>query len=135
MTGTDRLVPSDLQAESALLGAIILQGEVNSLQIDGSYFFRPAHCHIFHACFQLQTQGILIDLVTLRQQLQKNDTLEKVGGQDYLVELCETCPSTASREHYARIVAEKHVARQAISFSDRIKEQAYSSGCDVQKTQ
>ena len=132
----DKVVPHDLQAEASALGAMILNGDKldNAMsRLKGSDFFRPAHSAIFHAIMQLHTDGKPIDLVTLKSQLVKNKAYEKVGGQDYLVELCEGCPSISSLDHYVDVVIEKSVSRQVIAGCDRLGAKAYGEAFAVRE--
>ena len=132
----DKVVPHDLQAEASALGAMILNGDKldNAMsRLKGSDFFRPAHSAIFHAIMQLHTDGKPIDLVTLKSQLVKNKAYEKVGGQDYLVELCEGCPSISSLDHYVDVVMEKSTTRQLITGCDRLENKAYGEAFDVRE--
>jgi len=124
----DKVVPSDLQMEFSALGAMIYGGadlSTTMSRLKGSDFFRPEHGDIFHAISQLHHNGHPIDMVTMRDQLTRNGALERVGGQDYLVDLCEGCPSVSSLDYYVGIVLEKSALRSIISECEKKIAEAY----------
>ena len=66
-----------------------------------------------------------VDVATVINQLQKNGTLEDVGGPACLVELSSHVASSAHIEYHAHILAQKYLARQLISFSSRVETKAF----------
>ena len=61
-----------------------------------------------------------IDLVTLKDELQRSGELEEVGGPAYIASLADGVPRSANVEHYARIVKEKSTLRNLIHSANRI---------------
>ena len=61
-----------------------------------------------------------IDVVTLADQLQKNSTLDVIGGTDYLYDVSSFLLSTSTCAEYARIVKEKAVLRNILKVSQHI---------------
>jgi replicative DNA helicase len=110
-----RVLPHDLEAERAVLGAILLRPDVffdvaDVLQPDD--FYRDAHRRIFrhvHALVELKTA---IDGLTLRDSLARTNELEEVGGISYLFSLTDGVPRSTNAPDYARIVREKAQLRQ-----------------------
>ncbi len=128
----DRLPPHAIEAECALLGAMILDGQVigEVVQIlDGAGdFYKPAHAAIYQTLVELYDHNQAIDMVQLNQRLKDRGELEPVGGVQYLIELAESVPSATSAPYYARLVKEKSVLRRLIDAAGRILQRAYTSG-------
>jgi replicative DNA helicase len=125
-----RIVPSSIEAEACVLGAMV----IDTLSIDiviqilrPEYFHRPAHETIFKTLLEMRDVNKPIDLVSLRAELTRRQQLDAVGGVDYLVELVEGIPSVSNVEYYANIVREKALLRGLIRISRDIINEAYDS--------
>jgi len=121
-------LPANVEAEKSVLGAILLNDDnfakiVNVLQV--SDFYLPAHQVLFSTISQLIENFKRIDLVTLQDELQKNDLLERVGGIVYLIALQENISAIGLIEQHAEIIKEKSVLRQVISSSTEIITHCY----------
>jgi replicative DNA helicase len=116
--------------EKALLGALFLDGSalgrVSDL-LDETSFYRPLHAIIFAAMQTLDRQHEPIDLITVTDQLRRENKLDEIGGPVYLTELAESVPSAANVEHYARNVHEKAMLRRLIQISNETGGAAYES--------
>ena len=123
-----RLPPQSLDAEEAVLGAILIDPKsidrVMPLLPESAYY-KEAHNRIYGAMLELQNIGEPIDTVTLTNFLTKQGLLDKVGGAYYITGLMEALPSAANVEHYAQIVREKHVLREIISTGQQLISDAY----------
>ena len=128
----DKLPPSAIEAESAVLGSMILDwrvcGEVVQIIKSPEDFYKPAHAAVYEALLELYNQVQSIDMVQLTQKLVDKNMLEQVGGVEYLIELFESVPSAVSAGHYARIVREKALVRSLIDASGQLLHQCYNSG-------
>ncbi len=125
-----RIPPQSLEAEVCTLGSMMLDrdcmGEiVQILEVD--YFYRQDHQLIYEALIMLYEQNKPVDLVILRDELNKRGQLEQVGGIDYLVSLAESVPSAANAEYYAGIVRDKGMLRNLITVTNDINGQAYEA--------
>jgi replicative DNA helicase len=110
----DRPLPQNLDAERCVLGAILLNNAALHrvvAYVDVPDFFRDDHRTIFAAMRRMDEEGLPIELVTLKDFLEKLDQLEKVGGAAYLSSLIDRIPDIANVEHYAQIVLEKSKLR------------------------
>ena len=117
-TELNRLPPQHLEAELAVLGALLIDpatlDDVAPL-LDAQDFYRDAHREVFLAILELLgSSGRQVDVITVSDQLRKRGTLEAVGGLPFLMELAEIVPTSAHAAHYARIVREKSVLRRII---------------------
>jgi replicative DNA helicase len=130
----DRIPPSNLEAEMALLGSILVDREMMptvSEIVGPTDFYAHVHETIFLALVQLYERGEPLDKITLAEELQGRSLLDKVGGLPYLTSLMETVPTAASAEYYARIVQEKSALRGLIHAGTQITQIGFESEEDV----
>jgi replicative DNA helicase len=130
----DRVPPHNLEAEQAVLGAILLDSDclVSVLEkIRAEDFYRTAHRLIFEAMMELSENQEPIDLVTLTAVLQDRRQLEEVGGIGYLTELANAVPTAANVDYYAQIVEEKSLMRRLIRTATQIVTEGYAGGESV----
>ena len=115
---TARVPPSDVEAERAVLGAMLLEGEACSVALDIVVpldFYRAPHRTICETIAGIYDKGQQPDELVLREALESAQKLDEVGGADYLHELANSVPSAANVERYAEIVKERAVARNLIN--------------------
>jgi len=132
---TDRILPYDVNAEAAVLSAMMLDNVAASTaisELEENYFYRTAHRLIFQTMKELYRDSIEIDLVTLSARLQPNNQIEKVGGTDYLNKISDFVLSTANLSYHLKIVKEKALLRELIVTSNNIIEKCYTAEEDVE---
>lgn len=116
--------PHDLLAEKSFLGSLIIDNrsfdEVSDLNFSGEEFYNQNHAIIFVAIKELFMSGSSYDIVTLASKLTDQGKLERVGGQSFLIELCEHVGSSANVAAYGLIVKEKAVLREVMRASSRV---------------
>jgi replicative DNA helicase len=123
-----RVPPHDLEAESSVLGAILLDPAAITriLEIiDPEDFYRENNAQIYRAALTLFREGEPIDNVTLAAQLEQMGVLERVGGRAHLAMLQEQTPTAANVEHYARIVKAKAYKRRLITAGTQVTALGY----------
>jgi len=127
MTAMDEFLdtrpPNDLQAEQAILGAVLLESDTIDIvreKLNGNEFYSVPHTRILTAMFAMHEQEEPIDLVTIADRLTVSGHLEDVGGITYLTSLAGAVPTAANVDHYIGIVQEKHLLRQALDTSKMI---------------
>jgi replicative DNA helicase len=133
-SAAERTLPHNLEAEKSVLGAILIYNEAFNHAaelIDSRDFFRDAHRRIFDKMVALSERNDAIDLVTLKDELQRSGELEEVGGPAYIASLADGVPRSANVEHYARIVKEKATLRRVIHAAKRIEADAYQAEEDA----
>src|SRR5690606_5220252 len=81
---------------------------------------------LFEVLVDMYDRGDPIDIVTLRNELDRLGLLQEVGGVEYLAELAESVPSHLHAEHYARLVRDKAMLRDLILAGGTIIEEAYN---------
>jgi replicative DNA helicase len=124
----ERTLPSNLEAERAVLGAVLVRNELYDAAADvlePGDFYREAHSQIFAAMGRLANRHLPVDLLTLREELGRSGDLEAVGGPAYVSALADGIPRTLNVEHYAGIVLEKSRLRAAIATGTRLVNSAY----------
>lgn len=130
-----RVPPQALEAECAVLGAMLLDGRAISraLEIlDESSFYRPAHRRIFSALITLwERKEDAIDAVALSEELRRLKEFDSVGGATYLAGLLDSVATTANVEYHAKIVQEKAILRKLIEVSTEIASGAYDAREDA----
>ncbi len=123
-------LPHSEEAEQAVLGAVLLdnqQFEKAQELLTPESFYSTRHRKIFSAISQLNEDGTALDLVTLKSELEREGSLEAVGGPAYLAGLIQGVPRSANLEHYARIIKDHEVRRELITCSQGILSSALSS--------
>ncbi len=130
----DRIPPSNLEAEMALLGSILVDKEMMATVseiVQPSDFYASLHESIYLALYALYERGEPLDKVALAEELRNRGMLDKIGGLAYLNSLMGTVPSAASADYYARIVREKSTLRGLIHAGTRVTQLGYDSEEDV----
>src|SRR5947208_1870965 len=131
-----RIPPHNLDAERAVLGAILLEGRealprVVEVLRDSDYY-TEAHRSIYRAMLNLFDRGEPVDLLTLQEELRRTDQLPLVGGPAALALLVEQGSVAAYLTAYTAIVRDMAVLRELIQTSTHIITQAFDAKEDVQ---
>ncbi|MDP3507870.1 MAG: replicative DNA helicase [Candidatus Melainabacteria bacterium] len=124
----ERLPPQSLDAEQAVLGALLVSGDGVSRVVDvlePEYFYRKAHQVIYAAVLDLYEKNEPIDIVTISAFLQDQGKLELVGGRLYITDLSRSVATTANLEYYAKLVQEKALLRSLIKAGTEIVGSCY----------
>ncbi|MFB6365810.1 replicative DNA helicase [Paenibacillus elgii] len=130
----DRIPPQNLEAEQAVLGAILLDSDalVTAMErVTSDDFYRGSHQRIFEAMIEIAEANEPVDLITLTARLQDKKQLEEVGGISYLSELANAVPTAANVDYYAQIVEEKSMLRRLIRAATQIVTNGYSGEDEV----
>ena len=118
-----KVPPHNLEAEQSVLGGVFQSRTIFHELVDiiqPEDFYSPAHAKIFQAFVELYKKDVPVDLVTVKDLLETQGTLDTVGGPVYLFELADSVVSSANALHHARIVRGKSVQRQLIDASGQI---------------
>jgi len=133
----DRTPPHDIDAERAVLGAMLLDPDAIGTAVEilretpSEVFYAQAHQHLYGAILSLFRDRTAVDSTTLVHQLTREGTLEGAGGATYVAELTSAVPTSANIEHYARIVLDTAVLRRTITICTRVIGKAYEGREDV----
>ena len=130
----DRVPPQNIEAEQAVLGAMLISKEAiaESAQIlNPQDFYREAHRIVFEAMLDLSNRNQAVDNLTVIEQLNKTNQLEKVGGIAFVTALANTVPTAANVVFYAKIVKEKALMRHLINTATAIAAMGYEGADDA----
>jgi len=112
------------EAEMAYLGSLIFDPTMISETGGGmkrGMFSAQAHGEIFDALVKLQSKGIAVDIVILRDELERRGTLKVVGGAEYIMALVEGVPNAANAPSYAATIRDLYTRRLLVLMIDEIK--------------
>jgi replicative DNA helicase len=131
-----RIPPHNLDAERAVLGAVLLEGRETLPRViellRSSDFYTEAHRLIFEAMLRLFDRGQPVDLITLNEELRRSEQLQAVGGPAALAQLAEEASIAAHLASYATIVRDMAVLRELIQTSTEVITEAFEAKEDVQ---
>ncbi len=116
-------LPSNLEAERSILGAILLDNAVCNQAIEllrRDDFFLESHRRIFDKMIALTERLMPIDLITLSDELRRAGEFEQIGGATYIASLIDGVPRTDTIEPYAKLVKSKSMLRKLITASNQI---------------
>ncbi len=128
-----QLEPQNIDAERALLGAILLDPECLTDVTDicnAEDFFRPEHKDIFLAMTDLSSRSEMIDILTVSEELEGKGRMKTID-RDYIVALADDVPLASNAVDYARIIADKATRRRMIKASTEIARLAYDQDGSV----
>lgn len=126
--------PQATDIERIVLGALMIDKDAFSIISEilrPNTFYEPRNQKIYQAIQKLNLDENPVDIMTVVEELKKEGTLEEVGGPAYIVELSSHVASSAHIEYHAKILAQKSLARQLISFASVVETKAFDDTVDV----
>ncbi len=127
-TELSELMPQNIDAEEAILGAILVSPVcMNKIaeHLRPESFYKPAHRYVYEAMLQLYNNSDKIDIVSVSDVLNINQKLELVGGRAFINDLSYKTITTTNVEYYAKIVQEKAIKRSLINAGSEIISTGY----------
>jgi replicative DNA helicase len=127
---SQRLPPSNVQAEQALLGALLANNrayERVSEFLAPEHFADPIHGRIFQAISRRVEAGQLADAVTLKAEFEHAGILEEVGGTAYLTQLLTAMVGIINAGDYGRAVHDTWMRRQLIDIGETVVNNAFGA--------
>lgn len=127
MAKTTNILPNNLEAEQALLGCLLIDIDTQTDILDKlteEDFYQESHQLIIGAMKAVFNARKPVDLVTLADELENENSLEKAGGITYITDLAKITPSAANYKSYLEIVKRDSVNRRLIRASQKIIENA-----------
>ncbi len=129
-----RSPPHNLEAEQALLGAILVNNEACD-RVSGfltpDHFFEGVHARIYDAASTLIRAGKLASPVTLKSYFERDATLNEIGGPAYLARLAASAATIINAEEYGRLIYELAQRRRLISIGTDVVNDSYDTPPDV----
>ena len=129
----ERMPPQNIEAEQALLGAILSNNaalEKVSEFLQPAHFASPVHAAIYDAALSLYRRGHIADPITLKGHFSAAGNLEEVGGLSYLMELARSSVTIINAEDYARLILDRYFRRQLVSLGTQVANDAYEIAAD-----
>lgn len=128
------LQPQAPELEQAVVGALLIESDAYSqvseiLKPDS--FYDPRHKYIYEAISRLNINQKPSDILTVVDELERMGTLEEAGGRYYITQLSGMVSSSAHIVFHARIIAQKSLARQLITYTSNIQTKAFDPTQDV----
>ncbi|MDR0658942.1 MAG: replicative DNA helicase [Mediterranea sp.] len=129
-----RIQPQARELEEAILGALMIEKDAYSQVSEilrPESFYDHVHQLIYAAITDLSVHQEPVDILTVTEQLRKKGELEEIGGPFYITQLSSKVASSAHIEYHARIIAQKSLARELITFTSSIQSKAFDETQDV----
>ena len=117
------VLPSNLEAEQALLGSILVNNDIIdeiSNIINPQIFYDPSHIKIYEVIEDLNNKGMIANPITLKNFFEKENILNEVGGTEYLVKLTRFSSSLKQANDYAKIIHEMYLRRELLQISNQL---------------
>lgn len=133
----DRALPSNIDAEKSVIGAILLN-RTAIIAVDGwllpEHFYLEKHAWIYDAMLTVHHRHTPPDLTTITDELRRCDRLEQVGGLLYLIDLANGTPNSVHIEYYGKIVEATAIQRQLITVGGKIATMGFDEREDLEHT-
>jgi replicative DNA helicase len=129
----DKIPPHNEDAEKAVLGSLLLDGEAISTALRylrGEDFYRTANRLVFEGIITLFNRGEAVDLITITDELRSRGLLDACGGISYVSSLTSAVPTSANIEYYAKIVQGCSIRRTLLRVSEEIVAKAHDETQD-----
>lgn len=126
--------PHNLEAEQAMLGAILVNNEALGHCRDfmsPTYFFEPVHGRVYESICKLVDQGQIADPVKLKPYFEYDEALADVGGAQYLVRLAASAATIINTQDYARTVRDLAIRRGLIQIGEGLVIDSYNAPVDT----
>ena len=130
--------PSNVEAERALLGSILLDAvgrngdRVMDICLTGGVnadtFFDPRNREVYATMLNMNRTSKPLDAITLMEELRTTGKLETVGGAGYVQTLIDQVQTTANAEYYLSIIRAKQLRRTMIERAARVIDKCYDEG-------
>ncbi len=127
---SQRLPPANLQAEQALLGALLANNKAYERVSDfliPEHFADPVHGRIFQAIARRVEAGQLADAITLKAEFEHTDALQEVGGIAYLGQLLSAMVGIINAGEYGRTIHDAWMRRQLIEIGETVVNNAFGA--------
>ena len=130
--------PSNLEAEQALLGSILVNNDIIdevSTIVNSKVFYDPAHIKIYEVIENLNNKGMIANPITLKNFFEKDNMLNEVGGTEYLVKLTRFSGSVKQGIDYAKIIHEMYLRRELVQISDQLSNDTLNANSQEQNAE
>ena len=129
-------VPSNIEAEQALIGSILVNNDILdeiANIVSASKFYDPGHKKIFEIIENLNAKGMIANPITIKNYFEndKDNSLNDVGGTEYLIKLTRFSSSIKQSVDYAKVIHDNFVRRELIEIAENINSNAKTENLDI----
>ncbi|GAB6966076.1 replicative DNA helicase [Komagataeibacter kakiaceti JCM 25156] len=131
---SQRMPPANVQAEQALLGALLTNNRAYDRVSDfltGAHFADETNGRIYDAISRRIEAGQLADPVTLRAEFENTGVLDAVGGTSYLARLLTSMVGIINAADYGRVIHDAWIRRQLIDIGQDVVNNAFGARPDL----
>ena len=131
---SQRLPPANLEAEQALLGALLANNKAYervSEFLAPEHFADAVHGRIFAAIQRRIEAGQLADAVTLRAEFEHSGLLDEVGGAAYLARLLSAMVGIINAGEYGKVIHDCWMRRQLIDLGETVVNRAFGAEAEL----
>lgn len=128
--------PYSLEAEQAVLGAILMDGtSINQVadMLRAEHFYLSEHQTVYRVMIEKMMGSQTIDYVTVLEAVKGDAFFSGEEGKEYLFKMAQMVPSISNIHHYAKIIRGKYDARRLMKAGREIMESAADSNEDPEK--
>lgn len=129
-----KMPPNAVDFERLVIGTFLIDKKGLDYSIDlltPEVFYDPRHQVIFSTILKLYEGNHPVDLMTIIQDLKKEDKLLAAGGDHYIIDLTMGVSSSAHIEYHVRVILEKYILRSLINVSANVIDSSYKESTDV----
>ncbi len=129
-----KMPPNAIDFEKLVIGTFLIDKKGLDYSIDlmkPEHFYDPRHEIVFATIQKMYLDNNPVDLVTVINELKKENKLSLAGGDQYLIELTLGVSSSAHIEYHVRVILEKFILRSLINISANVIDNAYKESTDV----
>ena len=130
--------PSNIEAEQALLGAILINNEVYDRVasfLTPDHFYDPVHARIYETAGRRIQKNFQANAVTLKTFLEDDEGLKELGGPTYLARLAGAAVSIYSARDYAQAIYDLAIRRELMNIGAEIRERAQRADAETEPTE
>lgn len=130
-----KLPPQAVEIEEAILGILLSESEKNidfvfSL-LKPEIFYKENNQKIYKSIVTLKDNNKPYDLLSVIEQLKKDDCLDEIGGPYYVAQLNDKIKTSHSLKHYCLIIIEKYILREIIQVCNIFMNKSFESKVDI----
>ncbi len=131
MNSVTRTPPNNLEAETSVLGGILIDNQMyQKLEdvIEPEDFYRPANSKMFRAMRELAVRNEPVDTVTLTMKMKEMGVFEECGGAAFIADILERVPTAINAEYHAKLVADQAIKRRLVSACTELGQRGMEPG-------
>lgn len=132
--GAVRALPHNIEAEAALLGALLIDNRVAEdvqMKLRPEHFYEPVHGRIYEAILRLLDRNMVASPVTLKPMLDQDPALKELGGSAYLIQLTGSGAALIGARDFATQVYDLALLRELVGVGRELVDKAMDTSEDV----